>query len=141
MKIKGLIVLFVFLILIILLSLSNRQRDNTVSLTQEEYLQNTQSTGYTQSQPLPITPATAGAPLIKSGITVIKTPLKEPENQVPPAQAQKITEKTGKSSSTSISSDTTTQEDTPQQAGITILGKKPAPKEVKEMNSAGIVMY
>ena len=140
MKIKGLIVLFVFFILVILLSLFiTQQNNNTTLLSPEEAPKNAQSTDYSQPFSLPIITTPASLPLAKSGITVIKAPPSEPENKPSPVQVEKSIQTLANTSFENSSSNSATQGNT--QAGITIIGKHPTPKETNEMNSAGIVMY
>ena len=83
----------------------------------------------------------ASLPLTKkSGITIIKTPILEAENIITPATEIKEGV-VNNLSSRSVSLNTKTEDDTQQAAGITKIGKQPSPKETKEMNSNGIVLY
>jgi type II secretory pathway pseudopilin PulG len=140
MKNKELIIIFVIFMIVILLSLFiTRQSQKAVFLSEKEastveQAQNQALSAYLkQASP-------ASLPLIKSGITVIPTPstaLEVKKNQVP-----KIADQASNniSSSQNVASGTEEQDALPA-AGITKIGKQPSPKEAKEMNSNGIVLY
>ena len=139
MKMKWLIILFAVFAGVILLSLLITQlNNNTTLLPNEETPQSRSAADYTQAQSLPVKMVPAARSLVKSGITIIKTPERELENKIPHAQAEKSLE-TVANASIETNSNSATQRDTP--AGITKTGKHPTPKESREMNSAGIVMY
>jgi len=142
MKIKWLIILFIIFVGVILISLLISQQNNNITLLSEKATsQNTQSIDYSPIQPLSITPIVIPRSSVKSGISVIKNSQKKPENQIPPAQVEKDIEAVINAPPKNNSSSIATQQEDIQQAGITIIGKHPTPKEAKEMNSAGIVMY
>jgi len=141
MKIKWLVILSVVFVGIIFLSLLTTQQNNVI-VPREEKVPQVTSESIEYPQAINITPIiTTPLPLIKKAITVIKTPEKEIENAVPPAEPEKSIQ-TIESLSTTPSRNSTnalTQEET--EAGITITGKHPTKKEAQEINSAGIVMY
>ena len=140
MKIKWLVILSAIFVGVIIISLLiTQQNNNTVPLPREETPAIAQSTNYLQPLPSPIAKTSVPLPLLKSGITAIQASSKEPENKVPPVQAERSIETTTNTLSEDNAPNTAAQENT--QAGITIIGKHPSPKEPKEMNSAGIVMY
>jgi len=116
-----------------------QQNNNIAALPQEEVLENAQESYNAQLSIPPITTKSQPAPLAKSGITLIKSPWREPENKILPAQPEKDIEIFTDVSSKYNSSNAETQKNT--KTGITIIGKHPTAKEVKEMNSAGVVMY
>ena len=139
MKIKWLIILSVIFAGVILISLLITQQNNNIALLSEETPKNTLATNYSPVQPLSITRAPTPLSLMKSGITIIKTPPKEPEYNIPPAQIENNIKTEASSSGKNNSSNAARNADV--QAGITKIGKHPAPKEAQEMNSNGIVMY
>ena len=123
----------------ILISLIITQQNNrTTAPLQEENPINAQS-AYSQPFSPSINTISLPAALVKSGITVIKTPGKEPKNRVPPVQPEKSITTATDASPKYSPSNTNPHGDT--QTGITKIGKYPTPKEAKEMNSAGVVMY
>jgi len=132
--IKWLIILFALCVgIIAIILILTKQNLEINSLAQKESLTTEQMVNYSP-QPLsaPETaPATLVPPLMKSGITIINQPSAEPENKIlpskiPPAEI--------------IPAEPATQSSS-QQAGVTKIGKQPTPKESREMNSQGIVLY
>ena len=77
-------------------------------------------------------------PLGISGITVIKVSSIEPEEKS--IRASKIADKASNNISSQNVASSSEAKDS-QQAGITKIGKQPTPKETREMNSQGIVLY
>jgi hypothetical protein len=137
MKVKWLIILSVVFVGILLISLFIALQNNTTLLQEERNLRNKQLAGNLQLPPS-INAMPLPAPLTKRGITIIKSSTKEEQNKVPLALPEKSIEVISVSSE-EISTDTVTPANA--QVGITKIGKHPSPKEAKEMNSAGIVMY
>lgn len=140
MKIRWLIILSAVFVGIIFISLLiTQQHNNTASLIEEHKPQNTQLTNNLQIAPARIISAPHQMPAVKSAITVIKTPVSEVQNKIPAAGPLKSIPAI--KSTPSRNSLANTAKEGSAQAGITIVGKRPTPKEAQEMNSAGIVMY
>jgi hypothetical protein len=141
MKIKWLVILFIFFLGVMFLSFWITQRSQkAVSLSEKEIL----ITEQVESRVLSVySPQVSPAPIVvlpaaKSGITRIKAPAIEPEEES--IRAPKIAaEAVNNISSQSVASGTQDQDSL--QAGITKTGKQPTPQEAQEMNSSGIVMY
>ncbi|MDD5059736.1 MAG: hypothetical protein PHY35_01285 [Candidatus Omnitrophica bacterium] len=137
MKIKKLIILSTIFIAIILITfLITSNNDNT--LPEEPSSLNVQVGKITplppqNNEPIPL-------PLVKRSITITKVPDKQQKNEIPPALPEKGIGTTTSSSSSYNPANIESSENSPR-AGIVKEGKFPSPKEVKEMNSAGIVMY
>jgi len=141
MKIKWLIILFIFFLGIILFSLwITQQSQKSVSLSGKEIPITEQAESrippayLPQVRPEPI----ARLPLGRSRITIIKAPASEPEEKS--IRASKIADEAVNNVSSQNAASSIEAENNPQ-AGITKIGKQPTPKEAQEMNSSGIVMY
>lgn len=141
MKIKWLVILFIFFLGIIFLSLwITQQGQKTVSLLENknpivEQVESSAGSTYL----LPVRPALiAVLPSGKSGITIIKAPGIESEEKSIPVS--KIADK---STNNIVSQNAllNTQAAKSLPAGITKIGKQPTHKEAQEMNSRGIVLY
>ena len=141
MKIKYLIILFVFFLVVIFLSLSiNQQSQKIVPLSGQEIpviepKDDRVVVDYTsKARSVPV----VASPLVKSGITIVKAPVVQREEAN--ITATSIADKTTNNiSSQNVASSTQAQGNSP--AGITRIGKRPDPKTAQEMNSSGIVMY
>lgn len=148
MKIKWLLILFAIYIGIMLISLLFTQQDTkNVYLEQKEISTTAETINQTQlfsSPKIGKTSTSLAQP--KSGITIIKTPSVQTEN-TPKAIVERKTETVNSNRvaenniSSNLSLDPKTEEASPQQTGITKIGKYPSPKEAQEMNSKGIVLY
>jgi hypothetical protein len=141
MKNKALIILLaVFLAVILLSLLVNRQNQNAASPEENEAA----ATRGQEAQAVPeyagpAAPAKeAGLLSINSGVTIISAaaPTKEKELSAP----KKVGLSSGNIPSLPEASSSAPEQSDPQ-TGITQIGKLPPPKEAKEMNSRGIVMY
>ena len=141
MKIKYLVILFVFFLVVIFLSLSiNQQTQKVAPLSGQEIpviepKDDRVVVDYTsKARSAPI----VASPLVKSGITIVKAPVaqREEANIAVTSIADKTTNNI--SSQNAVSS---TQAQGSSPAGITRIGKRPDPKAAQEMNSSGIVMY
>jgi hypothetical protein len=143
MKNRDLIILFVIFVIVILLSLViTRQSQKAVPLSEKEILtveqaENQALSAYSrQVSPAPL-------PLVKSGITIISAPVNTVQAnnlQFPKVADQASNNISGQNASGQSVASSTEAEDT-LPAGITRIGKQPTPKEAKEMNSRGIVLY
>jgi hypothetical protein len=147
MKIKWLVVLFIFFLGAILLSLLIvQQSQKVVSLSEKEITITRQAESRARSV---YSPAVARkkvsravvSPLGKSGITIIKTPSIPPEEKN--NRVSKIATKaaTNNVSVLKAGSSTVTEVADSLQTGITKTGKQPTSQELQEMNSSGIVLY
>ena len=141
MKIKWLIILFIFFLGVILLSLLiTQQSQKSVSLFEKEIsiTEQTESRVPPAYSPQINQAPIVALPLVKSGITIIKAPSIEPEEKS--ISVSKIADKAVNNvSSLNVTSSSEVQDSL--QAGITKIGKRPTPKEDQEMNSSGIVLY
>jgi hypothetical protein len=145
MKTKWLVILSVLFLMVIFLSLLITQKNQKVFLSEESIPANEQSVSSVPlfSQPRSVLPIVAASSL-KTGVTVIKKPVINPEEKS--ISVPKIADKTENiiSSQNVVPSQNVTlsgeDQDLPQ-TGITIIGKKPSPKEAQEMNSRGITLY
>ena len=144
MKIKWLVILFIFYIGIVLISLLFTHKNNKLTALMQKA---TPITEQSESAMQPFFPpaktlvsTAVSLPLIKSGITIIKTPAIEPENAMI-SYVEVKEEMVNNPSSRNVSLNTNVEDDAQPQAGITKIGKQPSLKEVKEMNSNGIVLY
>jgi len=141
MKIKWLIILFIFFLGVIFLSLwIAQQSQKAVSLSGKEIPITEQAESRIPPAYLPqVSPAPiARLPLVKRGITIIKAPASEPEEKS--IRASKIADEAVNNVSSQNVGSSIAAQDIPQ-AGITKIGKQPSSKESQEMNSSGIVMY
>jgi regulatory protein YycI of two-component signal transduction system YycFG len=141
MKIKWVIVLFIFFLAVILLSfLINKQSQKALSLSEKEISRTEKAENINPSAYLPqVSPAAiVKPPLVKNEITVTEASLIESEEKN--TRASKIAAKAVNSEASQNMASSTEVQDSPQ-AGSTKTGKKPTPKEAQEMNSSGIVMY
>ena len=137
MKIKELIILSVIFIAIIFITLFLSRNNDNVLLEDNSPL-NLQVSKISALPPLDTEPIPL--PLVKRSITITKVSAKQQENKIPLALPEKgVGTKTGNSSSYN-SANAQSSGNSPG-TGINKEGKFPSPKEVKEMNSAGIVMY
>lgn len=142
MKIKWLIILFIFFLGVILLSLLiTQQSQKAVSLSE----QGISITEQVESRIPPIySPQvrpmlTAKLPLVKSGISIIKIPsiVNKGDGSFFPESGSRKREPSPLFEPSTLFTET---EDS-SQAGITKIGKQPTPQEAQEMNSRGIVLY
>ena len=147
MKIKWLIVLFIFFLVVIILSLLiTQENQKTASLFEKEIIITEQVENRVQAvYSVAVSPALiTRLPLGGSGITIIKAPTIEQEEKsisVPKIadKAENIIASQNVAPSQNVA--LTNEAQNAPQAGITIIGKRPTPKEAQEMNSSGIVMY
>jgi hypothetical protein len=142
MKNRDLIILFVVFGIVILFSLLiTQQSQKVVSLSEKEITvigqaENIAPMAYSaQVSSLPM----ETLPLARSGVTIIATPSIESEKK--PLQVSEIASKGANSIIASNADSNVEEPEVPRPAGITEIGKRPTPKEAKEMNSSGIVMY
>ncbi|MFA6357475.1 MAG: hypothetical protein WCY09_02270 [Candidatus Omnitrophota bacterium] len=142
MKIKWLIILSTLLIGIIFIStLLTRTGNINPQLLPNEPTKSTPTENYS---PAPLPPlATTPQPLvIKSGVIVINAPSKNTGDQLPPVQNDQGLEKTPEANAkVNLTPDSSLTIEKNMPAGITKIGKRPTPKETKEMNQAGVIMY
>jgi len=144
MKIKWLIGLLVFFLGVIFLSiLVNRESQRVVSFSEKEILITEQQMAGTilpgRYSPPATLNSTARVPLVKSGITIIKSPVSvAQENSV--RSAAKIETETAMSAASINIIPVSRAQDSPQ-TGITRVGKRPTTQEAEEMDSKGIVLY
>jgi hypothetical protein len=137
MKIKGLIILSAIFIAIILITLFLSRNNDHVLLEDNNSLNLQVSKIVTlpppDTEPIPL-------PLVKRSITITKVPTKQQDDKIPLALPEKGIGTAASNSSSYKSANAQSSGNSPR-AGIDKEGKFPSPKEVKEMNSAGIVMY
>lgn len=143
MKIKWLIGLLIFFLGVIFLSLLvSRESQRVVSLSEKE-ISITEQMARTISpgrySPQATLNSTARTPLVKSGITIIKSPVSgAQENNV--RSTAKIEAENAISKASMNIVPVSQAQDSPQ-TGITRVGKRPTTQEAEEMDSKGIVLY
>jgi hypothetical protein len=137
MKIKWVVILFGFFLGVILLSLLiTRQSQKSVSLVEQEIPQAAQPEN--RRPAVYSAQARPAAAMPGGGITIIKAPVMER-----PAESTGVSaiedKTTNKVLSQKVAANNQPGKDLPD--GSVTVGKFPSPKEAKEMNSSGIVLY
>ena len=142
MKVKYLVILFIFFLGIMFLSFFvAQQSQQAVSLSEKEVL----TTRQVNNIVLPVySPQAMSASIVplapgKSGITIIKSPVIEPEDKI--SSVLKTADKAINNVDSQNIASSIQSEESVAAAGITRIGKQPTHKEAQEMNSSGIVMY